>query len=55
MYRWAVFGERKRIIVLDDPHGGNIVIEVAAPTDGFADHTAALAPIIQSFVFAVGS
>jgi hypothetical protein len=54
-YRWAVVGERKRIIVLDDPHGGNIVIEVGAPTDGFADHTAALSPIIQSFVFAVGS
>ena len=50
-YRWIDLGERKRIIVLDDPSGGNIIIEVAAPSDGFSDFMTTTSPIIRSFMF----
>jgi hypothetical protein len=48
---WAVFSERKRVIVLDDPDGGNIYLEVAGPTDGFDSHLAASMAIIETLKF----
>lgn len=48
---WAVAGERKRVIVLDDPLGGNLVIEIASPEGGFAGHLAASMAIVNTFTF----
>jgi Kelch motif len=52
---WLVASDRTRYIVLDDPQGGNILIELtAAPADTFETHLAASLPIIESFRFDVG-
>jgi hypothetical protein len=49
---WAVQGERKRVIVLANPQAGNLLIEIAGPTDGFDAYLAQAMTILGTFQFA---
>jgi len=48
---WAVQGERKRVIVLTNPAAGNLLIEIAGPTDGFDAFATQAMSIVNSFQF----
>jgi hypothetical protein len=50
---WAVAGERKRVIVLANPQAGNLLIEIAGPTDGFDGFLGQAMAIVNSFRFGV--